>query len=299
MRYCLDATSRNLYRQVQTWTSQDAPAAPSSNTCPDSGWPSVGGASARVVASAVNNRHNNRTGGNSEDRPVFLYYDSADLTSINTVRMNLWIDVTPGPTRRGTIRRRPRRTWRAGSSFRNQNRPPTSSFQATTQGNHGLKLNGSASADPEGAEITYTWWANGSKTPPAPAWYATGMPAPRACTRSGWTRSIPPASRARVHRTCRCHDRPPAGTGRLGDGHGDLAHVHHGEPRPGGGAGRRHPDAAVSPRAPRRVELQPRRGCAHSGVVSADALVAGVAPPPPTRRPATSPAWWRTARTRT
>jgi hypothetical protein len=26
-----------------------------------------------------------------------------------------------------------------------------------------LKLNGSASADPEGAEITYTWWANGSK----------------------------------------------------------------------------------------------------------------------------------------
>jgi type II secretory pathway pseudopilin PulG len=163
VRYCLDATSRNLYRQVQTWTSQAAPAAPSSNTCPDSGWPSVGGANARVVASSVNNRHNNQTGGDSEDRPVFLYFDSADLTSINTVRVNLWLDVTPGPNSAGNDPAPAETHLESGIFLRNQNRPPTSSFQATTQGNHGLKLNGSASADPEGAQITYTWWVNGSK----------------------------------------------------------------------------------------------------------------------------------------
>ena len=153
VRYCLDATGRKLYRQVQTWTSSSAPASPSTSNCPDSGWTGT----ARVVADSVNNRHDNHNGGDGLDRPVFQYFDSADLTSINTVRMTLWIDVTPG------VKAPDETHLESGVFLRNQNRPPTSSFQSSTQGFHGLQLNGSASADPEGEQLKFTWKVNGQK----------------------------------------------------------------------------------------------------------------------------------------
>jgi hypothetical protein len=140
VRYCLDSGNpATLWRQVQTWTSAVAPAAPSANSCPDSGWTGT----AYRVASNVTNQ------SNGADRAVFLF-DSATLSAINNVRMNLWIDVNPGKPPAET-------NLQSGVFLRNQNQPPTASFQWTQGGNHHVLLNGSTSADPEGEQLTYTW----------------------------------------------------------------------------------------------------------------------------------------------
>ncbi len=146
VRYCLDTGNpAKLWQQTQTWTTATAPSPPGTATCPDSSWPGQ----AVMVADSVDNRYL------SQDRPVFLY-DSTNPAAIHTVRISLWIDVNPGapPTETHV---------ESGVFLRNQNQAPNSSFQWSPGGAGHVVLNGSASDDPEGQQLTYTWKEGSTK----------------------------------------------------------------------------------------------------------------------------------------
>ena len=146
VRYCLDSGNpAKLWQQTQTWTTSAAPAPPGTATCPDPSWPGT----ARVVATSVDNRYN------GQDRPVFQY-DSSDPNAINTVRVTLWIDVNPGKPPAET-------SLQSGVFLRNQNQPPNAAFQWSPGGAGHVLLNGSASADPEGQQLKYTWKEGSTK----------------------------------------------------------------------------------------------------------------------------------------
>ena len=146
VRYCLDsATPAKLWQQTQTWTTASAPAPPGTATCPDPSWPGT----AKVVADSVDNRYL------GQDRPAFQY-DSTNPAAIHTVRINLWVDVNPGkPPAEVNLQ--------SGVFLRNQNQAPEASFQWSPGGAGHVVLNGSASADPEGEQLDYTWKEGSNK----------------------------------------------------------------------------------------------------------------------------------------
>lgn len=133
VRVCLDPRGR-LQQQTQTWTIGGTPAVPSLAGCPAAtGWTRTTIIASNVVNGTV---------------PVFTY-DSSVLTDISQLHLELLIDddaqTSPPATRLST-----------GVFLRNQNRRPTATFTASRiQG--GFVLNGSASSDPEGDTLQYTW----------------------------------------------------------------------------------------------------------------------------------------------
>jgi prepilin-type N-terminal cleavage/methylation domain-containing protein len=153
IRYCFDSslpTNGRLWRQVQTWTSSTVPAVLSTASCPGSGWPTT---------ILVADKMSNRVGG--ADRPVFSYLYRGGQTTPNilSLRTDLFVDVTskgsPAETRLSS-----------GVFLRNQNRSPQAVFNVTLTVNPGsLVFNGSASSDPEGKNLTYEWYVDGSQTP--------------------------------------------------------------------------------------------------------------------------------------
>jgi type II secretory pathway pseudopilin PulG len=138
VRYCLNNSSPNdgvLWRQIQTWTTSTPPAVPSTASCPDAGWPSQ-----TVVTRNVTNN----------SRAVWSY-NSSTLTDITWVHTDLYIDVNPNARPAESV-------LASGVYLRNQNKAPSASFTATATGNRHVQLNGTGSADPEGAALTYTWF---------------------------------------------------------------------------------------------------------------------------------------------
>jgi prepilin-type N-terminal cleavage/methylation domain-containing protein len=135
VRYCLNTTTKVLYRQIQTWTTAAAPGVPASACGAAGGWNST-----MVVATDVTNAA----------RPIFAY-NAVDHDKITEVSAQLFVDTTPN--------RLPSEVDIQSSVFlRNQNRAPTAIFSATSMPGGGIFLNASESEDPEEKALTFEWW---------------------------------------------------------------------------------------------------------------------------------------------
>jgi type II secretory pathway pseudopilin PulG len=138
VRYCLD-NALKLWKQVQTWTTASPPSLPTASACPHTSY-----GSQRDVAEYVVNEDNGQT------RPVFTY-DAATAANVTTVTVDLYTDTNvskaPGAQRLNTT-----------VFLRNKSQPPVASFTASPLGSQHVLLNASASADPDGDELTYTWY---------------------------------------------------------------------------------------------------------------------------------------------
>ena len=141
VRYCYNATSRILFRQIQTWTTAVAPAVPTSACGANGGWNST-----MAVAADVNNG----------SRPLFTY-NATDNDKVTEVGAQLWVDTTPT--------RLPAEVDLQTSVFlRNQNRAPTAAFSAVSMPGGAIFLNASESTDPEEKALTFEWY-DASLTP--------------------------------------------------------------------------------------------------------------------------------------
>jgi len=154
VRYCLDP-QRQLQQQTQTWTLADPPPPPSNSACPGSGWTRTA-----IVASSIANG----------STPVFTYDSPVPvLTDISQIHIDLLVDTDP-------VRLPPPTRLSTGVFLRNQNRRPTASFAATkTTG--GFVLNGSASEDPEGDPLDYTWYDGAQQVGTGITYNYTGLAA--------------------------------------------------------------------------------------------------------------------------
>ena len=158
-RYCV-STSGRLLEMRQTWTAAD-PGVPATTGCTTSspGWTTI-----RIAAEHVVN------GG----RPLFHYATNptesvygeltevTDTTAFPTVvgvRSTIWIDPDTARAPRET-------TLNTRVFLRNQNRQPVASFSAVMTGPTTVQLNGSASEDPEGFQLSYDWFDTGTKIYP-------------------------------------------------------------------------------------------------------------------------------------
>jgi type II secretory pathway pseudopilin PulG len=140
VRYCLVPSERKIWRQVETWSVSSRPSLPSTTDCPGSPF-----GTETLVADVIVNGHG---------RPLFAY-DSTTLANITSVELDIYADVdlnqAPGEQRLTTE-----------VFLRNQNRAPIAEFTATTTGNRHVLLNASASSDPDGDTVTYSWYDGGT-----------------------------------------------------------------------------------------------------------------------------------------
>jgi hypothetical protein len=154
-----------LISQTQTWTTATAPtnpwpAATATIACPDTSAPAV------TLASYVTNRYKQRT-----DRPVFSYNGGtapAALGTISSVGVDLYVNPTPASVAGST-----ESEVQSAAFLRNQNRAPEAAFTYSAPGGRHVLLNGSATNDPDGQKLTYSWTC-----------------APTACTGAGTTQQI-------------------------------------------------------------------------------------------------------------
>ena len=135
VRYCLAASGKALYRQTK------AGAVTPGSACPDPTW--SGG---MVAQSIVNGSRTPFTYGSESGGPI---------TSMSVA---LYVDDDPAELPKEIL-------LRSGVFLRNQNRPPKAAFTAVASSGAHVTLNGSASSDPEGNPLTYTW-QDGSTTLP-------------------------------------------------------------------------------------------------------------------------------------
>jgi len=143
VRYCLEADSRTLWKQTQTWTTATPIAPPpTGQACPGTaGWQTQ----ESLVQDVVN-----------DTRPVFTYDPPAPwgtTADIQTIDTTLFVDVEPAQkpleSRLNTSVR-----------LRNQNRPPTGDFDAKAVGDRHVLLIAGAD-DPDGHQLHYSWKVDG------------------------------------------------------------------------------------------------------------------------------------------
>lgn len=142
VRYCLEAGTAapaRLWAQTQNWTTATGPAVPSTASCPGSGWDTE-----RVIADGLTNRLD------GQDRPLFQF-NSATTTAVSAIVVQAWVG-------RGGDTEPTRGLLRSQVFLRNQNEAPVANPAATPAGLLRVQLNGSASYDPEGEELTYRWY---------------------------------------------------------------------------------------------------------------------------------------------
>ncbi|MGC2373284.1 MAG: prepilin-type N-terminal cleavage/methylation domain-containing protein [Solirubrobacteraceae bacterium] len=145
VRYCLDdssPTNEILWEQIRRWEEAESPKLPSSTACPD-----LTAGDWSTTTKAVQNV-TNKIGGRP-NQPLFVY-SAHETPEILSVEMNLLTNVNPGHPRPGESQ------LTSGVSLRNANRQPDVAFTATAE-NEYVKLNASASRDPDGLALTYKW----------------------------------------------------------------------------------------------------------------------------------------------
>jgi type II secretory pathway component PulJ len=156
LRYCLNRTTRSLWRQEQTWTATvEAPATPTSTACPGTGWDAGKDV---IVAGDVTNY------SDGLNRPIFTY-NATTTTQITSVHIDLYVDLD--------VVRRPREVvLSTGVDLRNQNGYPAARFtSAFSADRKSLVLNGSTSTDAEGSPLEYCWYDSSKPnvaSPPPP-----------------------------------------------------------------------------------------------------------------------------------
>ena len=173
VRYCLDTTHAPATQaRARLWEMVSA-----SSTVPDTGaCPGATGSwgSASIVADHISNRNA------GADRPVFSYTclggatpcPPADSSLVTGVSANLWVDddVDHVP---------PELRVTTAVFLRNQNEPPTATFNITPVGTRKVFLNATGAADPEGRTLRYYWYQASSAPsfncadgpPQTPAYY--------------------------------------------------------------------------------------------------------------------------------
>ena len=148
VRYCLDAPTGYVWRATQTWTTLASPAVPDTGACGAAdAWTGtcVAGSNCerKVVAQFVSNA-----------RPVtpraLFTYNSGTADSVTYIRVHANIDVNAAGDGPAEI------DIESGVTLRNQNRRPVAVLDPPVRsGGNDFVLNASASADPEGALLTY------------------------------------------------------------------------------------------------------------------------------------------------
>jgi prepilin-type N-terminal cleavage/methylation domain-containing protein len=157
VRYCLadsglgaSPSNEILWRQVQTWEKEFAPAVPSANAleaCPDE---AAGDFKSKTqLVSHITNEN----GG--QKRPLFVYGPSGsgeNVAVITSVEPTLYLNVNPNqPTHPGETQ------LTSAISLRNGNRQPTAAFTWKAESREKVLLNASESQDPDGLALTYKW----------------------------------------------------------------------------------------------------------------------------------------------
>jgi type II secretory pathway pseudopilin PulG len=141
VRFCLNTTSKVIFRQIQTWTTALPPGVPAGACGVAAGWNSTLAVATNVV---------------NVGRPLFAY-NAVAFDEITEVSAQLFVDTTPN--------RLPAEVDLQTSVFlRNQNRAPTAIFSAVSMPNGAVFLNASESVDPEEKALTFEWW-DASLTP--------------------------------------------------------------------------------------------------------------------------------------
>lgn len=174
VRYCMDdsnPTNEIVYRQVQTWETEEAPKLPTSKTCPDltaGDWTT----NTQLVQHVTN-----RIGG--QNRHLFEYGPTgvSEVSKIVTVEPTLYLDVTPGTRQLCGVTHEASCTetqLTSGISLRNANRQPIAAFTAVEIGKERIILNASESSDPGGLALAYKWWDNGTLLSTTAQKYETG-----------------------------------------------------------------------------------------------------------------------------
>jgi prepilin-type N-terminal cleavage/methylation domain-containing protein len=148
VRYCLsnkEPSNEVLWYQVRRWKSSTPPPEPSPTKCPDEETGFWEGAPRRLVTYVTN-----RNGGKA--RPLFEY-SAATAPQTASVEMNMFLNVAPTQI--------PETQLTTGIGLRNANRPPVAEFTATEINNRNVRLDASASADPDGLALTFKWTKDG------------------------------------------------------------------------------------------------------------------------------------------
>jgi prepilin-type N-terminal cleavage/methylation domain-containing protein len=165
VRYCLDDSKPEneiVWEQISRWKSQEAPPLPTSKACPDRTKEGTSEAdwntSTQVVQHVTNRNGGQGDPKNEEEKNRWLFtYSAKESPAILSVEANIFLNISPKQTRPGESQ------LTSGVSLRNANRVPVAEFLATEEGNGQVRLNASASYDPDGLSLTYKWFDNGEE----------------------------------------------------------------------------------------------------------------------------------------
>jgi prepilin-type N-terminal cleavage/methylation domain-containing protein len=149
VRYCL--RKKVVWMQVKRWSTAEGPKEPPKPPeCPDrSGyWETT-----RQVTTHVTNKSEVGPPGNSP--PHLFKYSAATAPQTASVEVDMFVNLNPTHPHPGATE------LTTGVALRNANRPPVAVF-SITRVNKFIRLDASASHDPEGLAVTYKWAIDGT-----------------------------------------------------------------------------------------------------------------------------------------